>query len=84
MRSSGTMSLLDPSKVGGERVSKTPFTRPEVGSYLRFFRAPGRLLGGWEVWLVTSCRRKDAEGAVGIFQKSERVFMPARPGRGSQ
>ena len=40
------MSLSDPSKVGGEMVSKTSFKRPEVGLYLRFFRDPGLFLGG--------------------------------------
>ena len=45
--SSSTMSLSDPSKVGGERVSKTTLIRPEKGLYFRFFRAPELFLGGW-------------------------------------
>ena len=44
------MSLSDPSKVGGERVSKTSFIRPEVGLYLRFLRDP--LFGGWADMMV--------------------------------
>ena len=40
------MSLSDPCSIGGERISRAPFNRPEVGLYLRFFRAPGRVLGG--------------------------------------
>ena len=40
------MSFSDPSNIGGERVSKAPFRRPEVGLYLCFFRPPERLFGG--------------------------------------
>jgi len=40
------MSLSDPSKIGGESVSRTSFKSPEVGLRLRFFRAAGGLFGG--------------------------------------
>jgi len=46
------MSPSEPSRIGGDRVSKTPFTRPEAGLRPRFFRAPERLVGGCVVAML--------------------------------
>ena len=44
--SSGAIFSSDPSRVGGERVFKTSFKRPDVGSCFGFARVPEEFLGG--------------------------------------
>lgn len=60
------MSFSDPSRVGEESVSTTPFRRPEVGLYLRFFLVVEPVLSGCVDILEVTITVEDQKRSIAV------------------